>query len=895
MGMKRKNSGHIGPQKIKKLQLSVQEFVEKAEGRGGLDEETRGSAGFSATRGRAKNRKELRKEKRQSKKIRRKAFYERKFPGKQGPQGATENEQGGSKDGNLARKKPPAPAEPAPDQKSRKNHPVEKATDTLKRQVSSKKKISKEEARKKSLLEANEKEEKEIQRLEKSLRMNKRRNKSSLPQAFTQDGLDYILGVLEPGDSTFGLYDDEEEEANTAAKLHKLSENVDEEETENDSDEEESGKDEGSDEEESGKNESSDEEESGKDEEEEANTAAKLHKLSENVDEEESEKDEDSDEEEPEIGEGGEETYEDIVEKGEDSSEEEQLSEEDEAMEQELEDSGDDGQSGGSSQLPDDDVEEPVVINKIAPDLDNKYVPPHLRPPSDAADAKKREELERLRKSVKGLMNRLSEPIMASISGQLEQLYMTNSRKDMNDTLSNIVLDACITPAKMPDRLMMEHVLLISILHHTVGIEVGAHILETVVKQFHEQYEHITGSKECDNLITFIGHLYNFHIIDCRLVFDILKLLVSTFTERNIELILLLLKNVGFSLRKDDALALKELICEAQSKASAVDKKFQDQSRARFMLEIMLALKNNDMRKIPGYDPEPVEKLRKLQRSLVHNSMSGSDTRLRVSLENILDADKVGRWWIVGSSWSGAPMIGQSSAKASAQAIGKVSAKIMDLARKQRMNTDIRRNIFCVVMTSEDYLDAFEKLLKLGLKDHQEREIVHVLIDCCLQEKTYNPFYAFLSSKFCEYDRRFLMTFQFSMWDKFRDLGSLSATTFSNLTHFLSHLIKSKSLPLSIFKVIEFSELDKIKVSFLRQVLYKLLMDSEADDLAVIFGKVSDNPKLGMLREGLKLFISHFLLKNVCVQKTPEEAELLTQRADLAVKGLQAKESKLRL
>lgn len=39
--------------------------------------------------------------------------------------------------------------------------------------------------------------------------------------------------------------------------------------------------------------------------------------------------------------------------------------------------------------------------------------------------------------------------------------------------------------------------------------------------------------------------------------------------------------------------------------------------KVRFMLEIMLALKNNDMRKIPGYDPEPVEKLRKLQRALV--------------------------------------------------------------------------------------------------------------------------------------------------------------------------------------------------------------------------------------------------------------------------------------
>lgn len=119
------------------------------------------------------------------------------------------------------------------------------------------------------------------------------------------------------------------------------------------------------------------------------------------------------------------------------------------------------------------------------------------------------------------------------------------------------------------------------------------------------------------------------------------------------------------------------------------------------------------------------------------------------------------------------------------------SANVLNLARKQRMNTEVRRNIFCVIMTSEDYLDAFEKLLRfvmnhfislyfrknrnvklnhcwgsflkhcicslcrMGLKDKQEREIVHVLMDCCLQEKTFNAYYAVLGEKFCSHDRRF--------------------------------------------------------------------------------------------------------------------------------------------
>ncbi|XP_042658121.1 nucleolar MIF4G domain-containing protein 1 isoform X2 [Tyto alba] len=525
-----------------------------------------------------------------------------------------------------------------------------------------------------------------------------------------------------------------------------------------------------------------------------------------------------------------------------------------------------------------------------------KYVPPQVRKAQETQDDKKREELGRLKKMVNGLINRLSEPNLSSISGQMEELYMANSRKDMNETLTDILMNACVTAVAMPARLMMEHVLLVSILHHNIGIEVGAHFLEAVVRKFDELCKSDAEGKECENLLALIAHLYNFHVVHSLLIFDILKKLVSIFTEKEIELILFLLKNVGFSLRKDDALALKELITEAQRKANTAEKKLQDQTRVRFMLETMLALRNNDMRKIPGYDPEPVEKLRKLQRTLVHGSGSGKETQLRVSLESLLSADQVGRWWIIGSSWSGAPMINDTNSKTQQKLhIGKVNSKIMELARKQRMNTDIRRSIFCVLMTSEDFLDAFEKLLKLGLKDQQEREIVHVVLYCCLQEKTYNPFYAFLANKFCEYERRFQMTFQFSIWDKIRDLENLSATAISNLVSLLTHLLRTKSLPLSVLKVIEFSELDKPKVRFLRQVLSMLLIKADAEELSDIFVRLSDNPKLGVLREGLKLFLTHFLLKNIQAQKSAEEASLLKERVELATRALEAKEPKLKL
>lgn len=50
---------------------------------------------------------------------------------------------------------------------------------------------------------------------------------------------------------------------------------------------------------------------------------------------------------------------------------------------------------------------------------------------------------------------------------------MGHSRKDMNATLTTVVLSACAPDTVMPARLLMEHVLLVSVLHRTVGLEVG--------------------------------------------------------------------------------------------------------------------------------------------------------------------------------------------------------------------------------------------------------------------------------------------------------------------------------------------------------------------------------------------------------------------------------------
>ncbi|EZA48843.1 Nucleolar MIF4G domain-containing protein [Ooceraea biroi] len=159
--------------------------------------------------------------------------------------------------------------------------------------------------------------------------------------------------------------------------------------------------------------------------------------------------------------------------------------------------------------------------------VSTKYVPPAARITSTdiSMDDEKTRKLER---QLKGILNRLAEQNMHTIANQVEEMYMSNSRNSMNVTLFTLMMESIVAQVLTPDRLICEHMMLIAILHANVGTEVYGH----------------------------------------RLLYQILEKLAAKFTEKEIELTLLILRTVGFQLRKDDPTALKELVLNLQQKAN---------------------------------------------------------------------------------------------------------------------------------------------------------------------------------------------------------------------------------------------------------------------------------------------------------------------------------------
>lgn len=83
----------------------------------------------------------------------------------------------------------------------------------------------------------------------------------------------------------------------------------------------------------------------------------------------------------------------------------------------------------------------------------------------------------------------------------------------------------------------------------------------------------------------------------------------------------------------------------------------------------------------------------------------------------LLDPDKKGQWWLSGDIASTADNIEEVAGTIDREV--PEAQKMLQLAAAQRMNTDARRAIFCIIMSGEDYIDAVEKLLRLDLPGKQ--------------------------------------------------------------------------------------------------------------------------------------------------------------------------------
>ena len=535
----------------------------------------------------------------------------------------------------------------------------------------------------------------------------------------------------------------------------------------------------------------------------------------------------------------------------------------------------------------------------VAPTIDGnipsqKYIPPSLR----KAVSSDSEALVRLRRQTQGLVNRLTEANLISILGEIEKLYRDHPRQHVTSTLVDILLVSVCEPASLPDTLIILPAGFIAAVYKVIGPDFGAQVIQRTVELFDEHYIHASmasrdgpeaaafdTSKETSNLIMLLSELYNFQVIGSNLIFDYVRIFLSKLSELNTELLLKIIRISGPQLRQSDPSSLKDIVALLRPAVDSIGEE-NISVRTKFMLETINDLKNNKMKTGAvgsAITSDHTIRMKKTLGSLNTRSIKASEP-LRIGLKDIMESDRQGKWWLIGAGWSGNSAV-ESSKSTTGQPSNRMvpavedagTSDLIQLAKEQRMNTDIRRAIFVTIMSASDYQHAYIQLLKLKLKKVQEFEIPKVLLHCAAAEKSYNPYYTLIAKKICG-DRRLKTSFQFCLWDLFKRMGesaddeeapedggqSLDTRNLVNLGKMFGTLIVEGALSLNVLRNLNLSYLQPKTKIFMEVFFVTILLQSQKHSevnrdgqaLVNIFSKSKDNT---LLVSGLQ----HFLKKTV--------------------------------
>lgn len=142
---------------------------------------------------------------------------------------------------------------------------------------------------------------------------------------------------------------------------------------------------------------------------------------------------------------------------------------------------------------------------------------------------------------------------------------------DVTSTITELIINSISQRSNLLDSFVITYATIVASLYRLVGVEFGkfiecpidklltclvaAHFVQTVIEMFeteHKKYrkakqqtidDEQEGYKETRNLLTLILELYNFQVISCILVYDIVRMLISELDESNVELLLRIIRS----------------------------------------------------------------------------------------------------------------------------------------------------------------------------------------------------------------------------------------------------------------------------------------------------------------------------------------------------------------
>ncbi|CAI8508594.1 unnamed protein product [Hanseniaspora opuntiae] len=452
---------------------------------------------------------------------------------------------------------------------------------------------------------------------------------------------------------------------------------------------------------------------------------------------------------------------------------------------------------------------------------------------------------EKLEKDVKSLYNKLSETNINNIISSLLDLFNTYSRQVCMNAIIKRILADCNTSDKLLDQYLMNYIGTVYAIWKFKGVDFGASFIQKLVEKIisfldttaqHEDSVDKNGS----NLVTLLAYCFNFGIITNKLIYNLLDLFAEVSNETSVELILKIVSVSGILLRGENPKELNNVINKLLVNLEETDN--EDDSRLQFLVDTLKDLRMNKIDKNLTAKTNHSNMKKSITKSLKIDTKTlgkNSSQAIQVSLDDILNIDTKGKWWLIGGSYRGnmsTDNIGDDFAEdenieldndiefSDIELHDDFIDELPDynqLAEQNKMSSQLSKAMFVGVSSAQDPLDCIMRLDKLNIKKKDYQELLRVLVHVSKLDahSTSGMLSRTLKSNNDEDDVEGILTSLYGEFGKQRDSKIIQEA------RLFGSLIAHKIIPFDVFKHVPILDgLTSEGELFINSLIYQLLL-----------------------------------------------------------------------
>lgn len=498
---------------------------------------------------------------------------------------------------------------------------------------------------------------------------------------------------------------------------------------------------------------------------------------------------------------------------------------------------------------------------------------------------------ELLKKSLNGIINKVN---TSNIQNIIYELFNENLIRGKG------LLVRSITKAQMTSPKFTEvYAAVISVINTRLP-DIGNLTLQRYLISFKKAYKR-NNKIQCVATTKMIAHLINQSVNEYVLAFEILELLLSNATDDSIELACNFILECGQFL-SDQNVNLLNMIFESLRKLlqeGNIDQRIQ------YIIENLFEERKKNFVDHPAIIPEL--DLVNDEDKIIHRLSLESDLNGEDNLDVFKYDDKYEEheniWSVLQKEILGEKEEEEETNNKNEDNNEKAIKELITTEKEKNEEEDeeedidnnnkiidlnendlikLRKVIYLTIISSVDFQECCHKLLKLNMKEGQEMELVNMIIECCIQERSYPRFFGLLAERLCVINEIFKHNFEMQFENQYIKVHRFETNKLRNLAKLFAHLLYTNAIDWSVFRIIKLTEEDTTASSriFCKIIFQELaeymgleklndkLQEHAEDDFSGLFCR--DNPKntrfcinfftsigLGALTQDLREFLAN--------------------------------------